>query len=172
MTKKCNTCTRILPLNEFCKNRSRKDGLCNQCRECQGQRAKNYRKRNRGRLIQYQKEYSTTEHGREVQRKNQQKHRATLVGHLGQVFSDMNQRCNNPDRKDYKYYGGRGIQNRFESLDGFRDYVTNVLKIDPRGLQIDRINNDGHYERGNIRFVTAKVNMGNQRNMVKKTFCL
>jgi len=31
-------------------------------------------------------------------------------------------------------------------------------------LEIDRINNDGHYERGNLRFVTRAENVNNRRN--------
>ncbi len=50
-------------------------------------------------------------------------------------------------------------------IDEFRDYVTGVLGVDPRGLQCDRIDNEGHYERGNIRFVTAKENSHSRRNI-------
>ena len=50
----------------------------------------------------------------------------------------------------------------FESLDDFRNYVIDVLKADPRGLQIDRINNGGNYEVGNIRFVTCLENNQNK----------
>lgn len=95
-------------------------------------------------------------------REYQAKFRKTIRGHLTRVFSDIKQRCTNPDCIIYKYYGGRGIENRFNSSKEFFDYVVNVLKVDPRGLDIDRINNNGHYEKGNIRFVTHKENCNNR----------
>jgi len=52
---------------------------------------------------------------------------------------------------------GKEYDKRYrQSADDFRDYVINELKVDPRGLQIHRIDNDGHYERGNIVFVTRE----------------
>lgn len=42
-------------------------------------------------------------------------------------------------------------------------YIINELQVDPRNLTIDRINNDGHYERGNIRFVSYSENLKNRR---------
>ncbi|KKK99325.1 hypothetical protein LCGC14_2633830, partial [marine sediment metagenome] len=72
----------------------------------------------------------------------------------------------------YKNYGGRGIENKFKSLDDFRCYVTDFLGITEfeqiKGLQIDRIDNDGDYKPGNMRFVTAKVNSNNRRNSKRK----
>ena len=41
--KKCFKCRRILPLNEFHKNRSTKEGLCNCCKECNTIRVREYR---------------------------------------------------------------------------------------------------------------------------------
>ena len=80
------------------------------------------------------------------------------------MFNHINQRCNNPAIHNYSRYGGRGITNNFKSSDEFIDYIVYDLKVDPRGLQIDRINNDGHYGEGNIRFVAAKENNNNRSN--------
>ena len=124
----------------------------------------------------YQKNYQQTEKGKERQRKSstqyRQQHpekireyRQTLVGHLRRMLQRMKQRCESPKHDSYKYYGGRGIKLKFTS-DEFVDYVTNDMSIKDikqiKGLQIDRINNNGHYERGNIRFVTAKANSNNR----------
>jgi len=90
-----------------------------------------------------------------------------LIGKLREKYHSLNSRCNNPDNPGYKWYGGRGIQNNFTSLIDFLNYVilemciTALEQID--GLEIDRIDNDGNYEPGNIRFVTPQVNKNNQR---------
>ena len=86
---------------------------------------------------------------------------------LKRSYDSMMHRCHNPKSYRFYDYGGRGIENRFGSLDEFRSYVVDELQVDPRGLQCDRIDNEGHYERGNIRFVTAKVNMNNRRRSKK-----
>ncbi|KKK52272.1 hypothetical protein LCGC14_3106590 [marine sediment metagenome] len=159
-TKICPKCERELPVEAFNKCRSTKDGLQGSCRECY----REYQQKNRARITQYQRGY---------RKRNQdrgqvawEKYYNTIAGRLRQVFNDIKQRCDNPNCESFENYGGRGIKNKFGSLDEFRDYVTNELKVDPRGLQVDRIDNDGHYEKGNIRFVTAKVNMNNRRKKV------
>lgn len=86
----------------------------------------------------------------------------TVKGHLRSTFNSMKQRCHNPKMHNYHRYGGRGIKTKFKNVNEFIDYVLNELKADPRGLTIDRINNDGNYEPGNIRFVTMKVNRNNR----------
>lgn len=83
------------------------------------------------------------------------KNRKTIIGCLQYCYMRINQRCNYVKRQHYKYYGGRGIKLRF-TISEFINYVKNTLHIDPRGLQIHRINNNGHYEKGNIEFLTPK----------------
>ncbi len=90
----------------------------------------------------------------------QKEYHNTVRGYLRRTYQNIKNRCNNLSNK---YYGGRGIKNKFNSPDEFVEYVINELQVDPRNLQIDRINNDGNYEKGNIRFVTAKVNSNNRR---------
>lgn len=69
-------------------------------------------------------------------------------------------RCNNPNTKSYKYYGGRGIQFRFAS---FEEFLAELgPKPSPRH-SVDRINNNGHYEKGNVRWATAAEQNANKR---------
>jgi len=109
--------------------------------------------------------YRETKAYREVLRKFRQteKHAAivkrygsSIKGCLQVRFQAIKQRCTNKKQRLYYRYGGRGIKVKFKSLDDFRDYVMNELKVDPRGKHIHRIDNDGHYERGNIEFLTSK----------------
>ncbi len=96
------------------------------------------------------RKYRASEKGHKTRRE----YEASIEGSLGRIFNGMNQRCNNTKNPNYKYYGLRGTQNKFQSLDKFRDYVINELKVDPRGKHIHRIDNDGDYEPGNIEFLT------------------
>ena len=93
----------------------------------------------------------------------ERKYRSTIRGHLLQVFKNMQKRCIDKRMHNYSRYGGRGIKVHFEREE-FVDYVINTLQIDPRGLTVDRIDNDGNYECGNIRFVSNWSNCQNRDN--------
>jgi len=91
----------------------------------------------------------------------------TIEKHLRRIFSAMRQRCTCKNNPQYPRYGGRGIKLCF-TVDEFINYVMNILQVDPRELDCDRINNDGNYERGNIRFVTHKINCNNLKGTKMK----
>lgn len=76
------------------------------------------------------------------------------------VWASMIQRCNNKNHKAYKSYGGRGISicERWLKFDNFYE----DMGEQPKGLQIDRIDNDGDYEPNNCRWVTPKANSNNR----------
>jgi hypothetical protein len=112
---------------------------------------------------EYNRAYQQTEDGKRARQRARDKYNDTIKGTLCNRFHRIKQRCEDPSHPRYKDYGGRGIECRFDTLGDFRDYVINVLDVDPRGLEVDRINNNGHYERGNIRFTTAKENCNNRR---------
>ena len=123
--------------------------------------AKRYAQSEKGKAVF--KKYRGSGKGRISQKRGREVYRSTIKGFLSGTFTHINARCNDLQHPSYKNYGGRGIRVRFESLDDFRGYVTNELCVDPRGLQIDRIDNDGDYERGNIRFITHRENQQNKR---------
>ena len=81
------------------------------------------------------------------------------------VWHSMVQRCTNPNVKQYKDYGGRGIA-VCERWLKFENFLADMGER-PVGKQIDRINNDGNYEPGNCRWVTAKENNGPGRRRPK-----
>lgn len=96
---------------------------------------------------------------------------ATKHGHsdspLYKVRQAMIERCYKPQNKAYKNYGGRGITVCDEWRDSFEAFYDWAISHGyKRGLEIDRINNDGPYSPDNCRWVTSKVNSRNTRNCV------
>lgn len=123
---------------------------------------KEYRQSHKFEIAEYKKAYQKIH-----QKAYTKRYCKTLIGNLRHRFRQIKERCNNPKTVGYKYWGGRGIKCLFKSANEFIDYVTNDLGYDTieklKKLQIDRIDNDGHYEKGNIRFVTAKENCNNRQ---------
>lgn len=76
------------------------------------------------------------------------------------AYEGARRRCVNPNDPAYKYYGGRGIRFLFQSFEEFLNHIGG--KPSPE-LQIDRIDNNGHYEIGNVRWATPLQNMHNRR---------
>ncbi len=76
------------------------------------------------------------------------------------VWANMKKRCTNPNDPNWKYYGGRGIIVCKEWLDSFEAFYQ-YMGDPSQGLTIDRIDNDGNYEPGNVRwadYVTQSFN--------------
>ena len=81
---------------------------------------------------------------------------------LYRVWCGMKDRCYNPKHKDYPRYGGRGIRVCPEWENNYITFRSWALAHGARkGLQLDRRNNDGHYEPDNCHFVTPAENVRN-----------
>lgn len=87
---------------------------------------------------------------------------------LGRRYDAIIARCNNPTHKHWGSYGGRGIKCLFKTRMEFIRWVAeNLPHKDYKGVEIDRKENDGHYEPGNLRLATRLENTQNRRNTAK-----
>lgn len=121
-------------LDNFSPDKRASDGLQTRCKVCK-------------RVIQA--EYHATDKGEVYAKTYGKKYYATINGYLHCIFASMTGRCSRQ-----KTYLAKGIKNKFISAEHLIGYVVEVLKVDPRGLVCHRIDNDGHYEEGNIQFLT------------------
>lgn len=91
-----------------------------------------------------------------------------LVAKMRKKWSSMKERCNLKSDKSYCRYGGRGIRvaDEWRGVDGFVnffDYVQRLPHFGEKGYTLDRIDVNGNYEPGNVRWATAKVQGNNRR---------
>ena len=75
------------------------------------------------------------------------------------------QRCENPKDKGYPNYGGRGIRFSFTSVQEGALWIMENLGLH-REMELDRIDNNGNYEPGNLRYLTHTDNNANKRSTV------
>ncbi len=78
------------------------------------------------------------------------------------VWVAMRQRCRNSKSRCYPAYGGRGIS-VCHRWDTFLRFIDDVGPRPHPDMQLDRIDNNGDYEPGNVRWATRKQNTRNTR---------
>lgn len=74
----------------------------------------------------------------------------------------MKARCLNPKNPAYKNYGGRGITVDPSWVKSFENFFRDMGPC-PENREIDRIDNDGNYEKSNCRWATLEQQAQNKR---------
>jgi hypothetical protein len=75
------------------------------------------------------------------------------------AWANMITRCTNPNFAGWHRYGGRGIECRFS---GFEQFLAALGHRPSPGHSVDRIDTNGHYEAGNVRWALRKSQNRNQ----------
>jgi Staphylococcus phage HNH endonuclease len=86
---------------------------------------------------------------------------------LYQLWKRVNRRCYDTTAHNYRWYGGRGIsvwEPWRHDAGVFIEYVEQNMGPRPDGMSLDRRDNDGNYEPGNLRWATALEQAKNRRS--------
>lgn len=83
---------------------------------------------------------------------------------LYHCWSNMKSRCNNPDKREAKYYHNKGITycEEWETYRNFEEWALNNGYSD--NLTLDRIDNSKGYNPSNCRWITAAEQQRNKTN--------
>lgn len=148
--KRCGNERTLTPLGEF------------YCSPCRTRSTLTYRSRNREVVKVYQTEWKKE-------------------NYLYRIWLGANYRCHNPNYHNYSDYGARGINvfdawRRSNSLSKednlkkcklFEQYIRDNLGYRPsEEYSLDRIDNNGNYEPGNLKWSTRKEQANNQRKTI------
>lgn len=79
-------------------------------------------------------------------------------------------RCFNQKAHNYAFYGGRGIMMCDRWATSFEAFLADVGPAPSERHTLERINNDGHYEAGNVRWATKLEQARNRRTSLVLAF--
>lgn len=85
------------------------------------------------------------------------------------IWQGMKSRCHSPTEQTFSYYGGRGIVVCERWRQSFKAFIEDVGRRPSNEHTIERIDNDGNYEPGNVKWATHAEQVLNRRTTLKLT---
>lgn len=85
------------------------------------------------------------------------------------AWNHMKDRCYNPNNTRYNDYGGRGITVCEAWRNSFEEFIADVGNRPNKFSSLDRINNEGNYEPGNVRWTSSTNQASNRRISSRNT---
>lgn len=80
------------------------------------------------------------------------------------AWHDMRNRCYREKNIEFKHYGGRGITVCDEWRESFSNFYKYIGPKPTNKHSLERNNNNGNYEPGNVRWATQTEQCNNKRN--------
>lgn len=127
-----------------------------------------YRKKNKELFKKYRKKYRENP---ELRLKDFLRRKALFDSDSGlnKRWYRMKGRCNNPNNKSYKWYGGKGIKVEWKTYQDFKndmysDYLKHREIYGHKNTTIDRIDSSKNYCKENCRWATMQVQNNNKKN--------
>lgn len=79
------------------------------------------------------------------------------------AWKGMKGRCLNPNDNKFSEYGGRGIQVQESWLEDFTKFYEHIGPAPSAGHSVDRVDSNGNYEEGNVKWSTKPEQAQNTR---------
>src|SRR3990167_3487865 len=80
------------------------------------------------------------------------------------AWQGAKRRCTDPALRSYADYGGRGIRMCSEWLNDFAAFFAHIGPRPSPSHSLDRIDTNGHYKPGNVRWATVEQQANNKRS--------
>ena len=86
------------------------------------------------------------------------------------IWKGMRTRCSDPTIKQWMDYGGRGIKVCPQWESNFSQFLSDVGRRPDPKMSLDRLDNNGNYEPGNVAWRTKKQQQNNMRSNARLTY--